>query len=432
MTLAARTPRSSGWYYGWNIVAVCILSQVAANGLTYNSFSLFLRDWSDEMQVPISRLQLSVVAMVFAAAILSPIVGALADKYGPRRLFASGLVGMAAFYLAISATTASWQVIALYALLAPLALCLSTSVTANTVISRWFVRHRGLALGLSSFGVGMAGVVLPPFIAAILPDVGWRMIWRVGGLVLGLLIMPLVVIIVRNRPTEREGLDYLEGDLSPESRHDHTREGAQLSWREIASRKNFWFVVAAYLPLMGLYGACAQNIAPYAASHGLGPRAAGGLISVISLAHVAASLLFGSASDRFGNRMPFAVLAVIAAAGGLVLAFATGWPSISIGCALIGLAGGWNTLLAAAMAMEFGSSAFGRAFGLSLLFLPVGTLAPFAVAKVQETTGSYAPGLLGMAVLVLIGGGISLLLDERRGNRLSSEEAAREEIVFRS
>jgi hypothetical protein len=52
--------RPRGWYHGWNIVAVCIVSQVAANGLTYNAFSLFLRDWSRELHAPISRLQLAV------------------------------------------------------------------------------------------------------------------------------------------------------------------------------------------------------------------------------------------------------------------------------------------------------------------------------------------------------------------------------------
>jgi len=136
MTQAAEGHKVRGWYYGWNIVAVCVLSQVAVNGLTYNSLSLFLRGWSAEMHAPISRLQLSVAAMVLGAALLSPVVGALADRLGARKLFAFGLIGMTAFYFAISVTTASWQIVALYGLLAPLPLCLSTSIPSNTVISR--------------------------------------------------------------------------------------------------------------------------------------------------------------------------------------------------------------------------------------------------------------------------------------------------------
>lgn len=429
MTPATGVPRIRGWYYGWNIVAVCILSQVAANGLTYNSFSLFLPHWSAEMHSPISRLQLSVAAMVLGAALLAPVVGAFADRYDPRKLFAFGLMGMACFYLAISATTASWQIVALYAILAPLPLCLSTGVAANTVISRWFVRHLGLALGLSSFGVGMAGVVLPPVIAAVLPGVGWRIIWRVGALVLVAIVMPLVVVILRDRPTEREGLHYLGGDSGHVSAHDRSSRGAQISWREIARRRNFWFVIAAYVPMMALYGGCAQNIAPYAANHGLSQQTAGALISAFSLAHLTATLALGPISDRFGNRVPFAALAAITAAGAVVLAFAGGVSAIGIGCVLVGFAGGLHTLLGASMAAEFGSSAFGRAYGLSLLFIPLASLAPFAIAKVQETTGSYAPALLGIAAIVLAGGAVSLLLNERRGRRHSAETAVGEVLV---
>jgi MFS family permease len=167
--------RPRGWYHGWNIVAVCIVSQVAANGLTYNAFSLFLRDWSRELHAPISRLQLAVAVMVLLAALISPVVGALADKYPARRLFACGLLGMSLFYLAVSMATAAWQLLTLYGLLAPLSLTLSTAIPANALISRWFVRRLGLALGLSAFGIGMAGVLLPPVVAVILPTVGWRM-----------------------------------------------------------------------------------------------------------------------------------------------------------------------------------------------------------------------------------------------------------------
>src|ERR1700730_16367861 len=231
-TQIAGSVRQHGWYHGWNIVAVCVLSQVAANGLTYNAYSLFLRDWAAQLHV------------------------------------------------AISAATAAWQVVALYALLAPLALCLSTAVTANALISRWFVRRLGLALGLSAFGIGMAGVLLPPVIAATLPTVGWRMIWRAGALVVALLVLPLVVSVARNRPAGDEGKYYLSGDSKPAGHHGHAATGSQVGWREVAARKNFWLLVAIYLPMMALYGGVGQNLGPYGASHGLSPQSAGALLSV--------------------------------------------------------------------------------------------------------------------------------------------------------
>jgi MFS family permease len=415
-TQIADSVRQRGWYHGWNIVAVCVLSQVAANGLTYNAYSLFLRDWSAQLHAPVSQLQLPIAAMALVAALLSPMVGVLADKFPARRLFGWGLLGIAIFYVAISAVTAPWQLVALYGLLAPLALCLSTAVTANALISRWFVRRLGLALGLSAFGIGMAGVLLPPVIAALLPTAGWRMIWRGGGLVVALLVLPLVVSVIRNRPAGDEGKYYLSGKGKPASHHAHAAAGSQLGWREVAARKNFWLLVAIYLPMMALYGGCAQNLGPYAASHGLSQQTAGVLLSILSFSHVIATLVFGLLSDRFGNRLPFAGLAVVMVIGAAIFTFGTGFPALAVGCTLVGLGGGLFTLLAAAIAVEFGAQAVGRAFGLCMLFIPVTALAPFAIAKTQESTGSYTPALMGLATLVLISGALSLLLRERRGD----------------
>jgi MFS family permease len=426
MTQIAGSERQRGWYHGWNIVAVCVLSQVAANGLTYNAYSLFLRDWSAELHAPVSQLQLPIAGMALVAALLSPMIGVLADKYPARRLLGWGLFGMALFYLAISSVTATWQLLALYALLAPLALCLSTAVTANALISRWFVRRLGLALGLSAFGIGMAGVLLPPVIAATLPTVGWRMIWRCGAVVVALLVLPLVVSVARNRPTESEGQYYLSSDGKDgkaAGHHGHGAAGSQVGWREVAGRKNFWLLVAIYLPMMALYGGCAQNLGPYAANHGLSQQSAGVLLSVLSFSHVIATLVFGLLSDRFGNRLPFAGLAVIMVIGAAILAFGAGFPALAVGCTLVGLGGGLFTLLAAAIATEFGAAAVGRAFGLCMFFIPVTALAPFAVAKIQESTGSYVPALLGLATLVMISGGLSLLLRERRGDNQPAEAA---------
>jgi MFS family permease len=427
MTQVANAAPLRGWYHGWNIIAVCILSQVAANGLTYNTYSLFLHDWSAQLHAPISRLQLPIAAMSLIAALAAPLAGVFADKYPARLLFTCGLLGITAFYLAISVVTEPWQIMALYGLLAPLGLVLSTAVTANALISRWFVRRLGLALGLSAFGIGLAGVLLPPVVAAMLPTAGWRMIWRGGALLIVVVVVPLVLLIIRNRPTGSEGSYYLSShdintggsDLEPHAHHGvagHAAAGGggQLSWREVVARKNFWLLVAIYLPMLALYGGCAQNIAPYAASHGLSQQSAGVLLSVLSLSHVISTLVLGLLSDRFGNRLPFAGLAIVMVMGAAILAFGAGLPALTVGCVLIGLGGGMFTLLAAAIAVEFGAAGVGRAFGLCMLFIPLTGLAPFTVAKIQENTGTYAPALLGLATLVAISGALSLLLRERR------------------
>jgi MFS family permease len=401
MNANASSARPRAWYHGWNIVAVCILSQAVANGLTYNSLSLFLRGWSAELNTPISRLTLSVAIMGTVAAALAPFIGVLADKYPARRLFVCGLLGMALFYVGVGSVTAAWQLLVLYGVLAAPALALCTAIVANALISRWFVRRRGMAFGLSAFGIGLAGVLLPQIINPLLPIVGWRVIWWSGGAFIAVVVVPLVLVVIRNRPAEEEGRYYLAGDSAagesgPSTHHGHGAAGGnQLTWREVAARRNFWLLVGIYLPLVALSGATIQNIAPYAASHGLSRQTGAALLSLLSLMHVVATLVLGLVSDRFGNRLPFIGLIVV-------------------GCFLIGLGSGVFTLLAAAIAVEFGAEGVGRAFGLCMMFVPVITLTPFLIAKTQEMTGSYTPAFIGGAVFLAMSGFLATLYRERR------------------
>jgi MFS transporter, OFA family, oxalate/formate antiporter len=417
MSANASIAAPRGWYHGWNIVAVCILSQAVGNGLTYNALSLFLKGWSQELHTPISRLTLTVAIMGTAAAFFSPFVGALADKYPARRLLVGGLLGMALFYVCVGSVTASWQLLVLYGVLAAPALTFCTAVVANALISRWFVRRRGLAFGLSAFGIGLAGVLLPQIINPLLPIVGWRMIWWGGGVFVAVVVVPIILVVVRNRPSEEEGRYYLTGETASAGHHGHgAGGGTQMSWREVIKRKNFWLLVGIYLPLVALSGAAVQNIVPYASSHGLSRQAGAALLSLLSAMHVIATVVLGLLSDRFGNRLPFIGLAVLMVVGALLLALGSDLPIIILGCFFIGLGSGVFTLLAAAIAVEFGAEGMGRAFGMCMMFVPVITLAPYLIARSQEETGSYTHAFIGGAIFLAMSGFLATLYRERRGS----------------
>ena len=401
------------WYYGWNIVAVCVVSQLAANGLATSSFSLFLHDWSEQFHCTISTLQLGFVAYGSTNALISPLVGVLVDRYAIRLIFGVGLASIAIMCLAVSVSTAAWQILVLYTVLLSVAIGCSDLLPANAVVSRWFVKRLGLALGLTALGQGFAGLIVPPLVAAAMPSLGWRMIWRIAGITIGAAVVPIVLSVLRDRPTEREGLHYLTGKDAAQT-HQHVDNGSGLTWHQILKRRNFWLLVAVYLPLVASISGCMTNFAPIASSRGFNLQVSGTLLSVMSLSWIIATPLAGLVSDYFGNRLPLASLAFASAIGGMFLALGQSVPTIGLGVVLIGLSGGFWPILAAAIAAEFGPSNFGRAFGLLTIFLPVAILAPFVVAKAQEITGSYFPALFSLAAMTAIGGSACLLMRDPR------------------
>ena len=402
------------WYHGWNIVAVAILSQIAGNGLALNSMSLFLHDWARDLRAPISALLVAILPFSVIVSISSPLIGALADRYPARLLIAIGLTGMVAFCLLMSLADATWQVWMLYGILFPISLGLCALATANAVVSRWFVRRIGLALGITALGSAIGGVILPPVIAEVMPAIGWRGVWRAGGFITALVILPLVIWVVRDRPTQREGFHYLsaEREQSPGGQEHGAESVKDLRWTDILRRRNFWLLVLCYTPLLGLYGAVQQNIAPIAASRGFGQGTAGTLLAAFSASQVFATLLLGLASDRFGNRLPLASLSVLTTMGAILLAFGSDLPPLFAGVMLVGFTGGIWTLMPAAIAAEFGANGVGRAFGMLMFFLPISAVPPSLMARVQEATGSYAPALIGLSAICLIGGGAVLFMRE--------------------
>jgi MFS family permease len=412
----------SGWYYGWNVVAVCVLAGIAASALPINAFSLFLGEWTAALHVPVSTLQIGIGLCGLGSALFSPLAGILADKYSGRRLFTIGISGIAVFCLGISWVSQIWEYLVLYALILPISLLLSTSIVANAMVSRWFVRRLGLALAITAVGLGMAGIVMPPIVAAAMPAIGWRGIWRIGGIITAVIVLPLVIAVLRDRPTERDGLHYLtnpDGTTAGSGAGSaHGAKGSStLRWRDIFRRRNFWLLIAVYVPMLALYGGAGQNIAPIATSRGLSPQTAGVLLSLLSLAQLVATLMAGLLSDRFGNRLPLAGLAFATALGGTLVAFGSSAGVLGLGIILDGCGGSFWPLLAAAIAAEFGASAVGRVFGLVIFFLPLTVVSPFAVAKSQEVSGSYVTPLLMMAALTVAGGVACMLwMRERRGS----------------
>ena len=255
--MSATVRRSGpGWYHGWNIIAVCVIAGIAASALPVSGFSLFLHNWAADLHVSFSTLQIGVSGMGIGCAVLAPVGGMLTDRFPARNVLAGGLLGMAVFCIAMSYVIHVWEYLVLYATLLPMSVICATTIPANAVVMRWFVRRLGFALGLTSLGLSIAGIIMPPLIAAIMPGLGWRLIWRFTGIIIAVVIVPMVLLVVKERPAEHDGTHYLSQDGALAIPHGDIAHGggSALSWREILSRRYFWLRGVAYVTMLSVYG----------------------------------------------------------------------------------------------------------------------------------------------------------------------------------
>jgi len=397
------------WYHGWNIVAVCVVMQTAALGVMANCFSFFLKDWSREFAMPISTFALAITLFSIPASLTAPLCGWMVSRFPIRNVLMAGMLGVIGAHALIGFATSGWHVIAVYALLLPLAVSMVGGVPTQTLISRWFVRRRGFAFSLGALGLVAAGVIFPPLVVWMLSAFGWRATWWIFAAIYFVLVLSLIMLFVRERPDSEEGRFYVGAEI-------HTQQDAHrtpLSLREILLRRNFVLTVTAFVPVLLVNTALSVNFAPLMESRGLTSGAAAALIVMFNSAAAAGKLLAGTLSDRCGNRQPLVVLSAATTLGALGLTFLSGAAPTAIAIMMVGLGQGLWVLVASCMAMEFGSVDFPRAYGLASASSVLITLAAPALALIAERSGAYTPGLLGLGVLCLVSVGASLLFRDR-------------------
>jgi sugar phosphate permease len=297
----SRQPEQRLYYHGWNIVAICVVAQFTAMGVLINCFSLFVGGWSVEFDTPISTLALGLTVFSLTCAIWCPMVSLLAERLALRTIMAVALVGVALLHVAIGLATTGWQIVALYSVLAGLVITFSTGVPAQTMVARWFVRRRGLAMGLTSFGVAMAGVLFPPIVSWLLPQIGWRGTWFLFAALIGIVVAPLVFMVLREQPTAAEGVDYVGSPAEQGS-------GPRVPISTIMLNRNFLITITCFTTVQSAMMVLTVSVAPIVTSRGFDLPAAALIISAYSIAALIAKLVAGVCADRFGNGSPLKLL----------------------------------------------------------------------------------------------------------------------------
>ena len=387
-------------YHGWIIVGGAFVVLLLAYGTQY-AFGVFFTALLEEFHWSRASLSGAFSLYAFVYSAFGLVAGRLTDRWGPRVVIAAGGVLLGAGLAGMSAVTALWQPYVLYGAVA--ALGMSTAyVPCNATVVRWFVRRRGLAVGVASAGGSVGAFLLPPVAHWLVSALGWRQAYLVFGAVVFLALAG--VACVMRRDPESVGLQP-DGIVAPAA------AGALGAWtaREAVRLREFWILFSVFgLTWTGIFIPLV-HLVPLARDLGIESLRAATLVSALGIAAVGGRLSMGWLSDRIGRRAILAGALVAQAVSFVALGRAATLPALGAATLLFGFSYGAVSVIFPPMVADF----FGRAHAGALVGLvfglagPAAALGPVAAGWIYDRLGSYAPACwisaaLNLAALALL------------------------------
>jgi sugar phosphate permease len=374
--------RSSQTY----IVITTFLSLFALVGIAYYGLPFFFDfitkefGWSRTTVTSGNALGKLLVGPLFGF-----IAGWLIDKYGPRRLMMAGVLMMGVALVGLSFSD-SLGLFYLFYVFNALGYVCGGPLPCQVLISRWFDRNRGKAMGIAYLGIGTGGAVVPLIAAGIEKNYGWHNSLAALGVLVVLIAFPMVF--------------FIKGSAAKGSQPDTTEPA--VSVKSVLTNRNFYLLGIGSMCAIGVVGGVNQHLKLYLRDLNFSQSQAAHIISLVLLSSLAGRVLIGWLADVI-RRKYVMILIYIIVASAIPLLLVSDFPGrIYLFAVIFGIGLGGDYMIIPLMAGDlFGVRVLGRTMGIILVADGVAeSLFPMLLgALYNDAAKSYA---LGFTVLICV------------------------------
>ena len=390
-------------YYGWWILASSIVIMYLAGTVLFG-FSAYYPSFIATFGWKRAQVLFGNTILQWAFGLMGLVWGTVADKRGVRPVLAIGTGCVAVACLLFGRITALWELYAID-LLFGAGLSGMGYLSNQILLSRWFLSRRGLAIGALNSAGAIGGAVAPVLHTFLIVHLGWRSAMSLLDVFLWLLPFPLILFVIKERPSVDASSDFGPRPRSP--------AGGSKAFRQVFRAPVFWVVIGSVFLAAGTVGTTLQVLILYLRDSGFSAQMSAAALSLEFAVSVVGRLGFGALSDRFSASRVGAASFMLLGLSTLLL-FAVRVPGILMAFAVLqGLGHGAVVSFFPLMLAEvFGTKRhLGRLLAIGHLAYSsgLGTI-PVIAGYAFDKTGSFGMGFMFNTLLTFLAAGALLFV----------------------
>lgn len=405
------------------IVFVTFLAFLAVQGGRL-AFGAFVEPWENDLHMDRATSSLISTLSFVIYGVSQPFIGSLIDRFGARFILSVSTFIVGISFLLITFVTQPWQLFLLYSFVS-IGVGGASNVAGTVLITNWFNKKRGLALGIMEAGFGFGQMLLVPGSLILIHWFDWRTTIFILGVLLIVIVFPVILFFLRNHPNDK-AMEPLGGNVIEE---DATNKSVKksVSLKALFKMRQFWFLMLPFA-ICGFTttGLMDTHLIPLSHHHGFSVTVTGTAVSILAACNIIGILLSGIIIDYWSSRKLLVFIYFTRALSIVILVYSH------------------DTLLLLLFAAVFGFVDFATVAPTSLLLTQyfkeyslgviVGCLS--LSHQIGSALGAYIPGFLFSQfgnynfslyisiVIVLAAAIMNLLLPEPNRNKMTEKRAS--------
>ena len=287
-------------YYGWVVVGITALTLLVAAGVRAAS-GVLVKPLENDLGWSRSSISFAISIGLVLYGLAGPAGGALMDRFGPRRMMLAGLALTALAPVSASLLSALWQFTAVWGALGGLGTGMAATVLGATVANRWFVRRRGLVMGIFGAATSAGQLVFVPLLIWIVDGWGWRSAVVMLAVIAVAILLPILVFM-RDNPADI-GLRPLGGTDEPQAPQMQAAVRSGAVMRGAVRVPEFWLLAGSFFVCgatsIGLIG---THFMPHSSDQGISEATAAGALALMGAMNFVGTVASGWLTDRYDPR----------------------------------------------------------------------------------------------------------------------------------